>query len=727
MVRFLQEQGHFRSGASDAPAAAIRIPTGVREVIGRRLNLLSSACNAVLSLAAVIGRDFALDVLVHVDRDRGEDAILEALDEALAARVVEETAPGQYQFAHALIRMTLYDELRTGERRRLHRRAGEAVEALHRHDQESVLPELAHHFHLAGFSEDTGRTIDYATRAGQRADALLAFEEAIGFFQIALDLLERANIDDPRWRCALLLLLGEAQRKANDFPSALVTLGSAAEIARANRLFMEVARIALSYEATWRYGVRPGTSPESILEEALTCLPETEAVLCVQLTSRLARARLHVGAVAEARALVSHAIAMARVLGDPATLATSLSGMADFAWEPHESEQMLAHAEEALEAARCAGNLEIIAQAHFRRVVFALELGNIATVDADIAAMIRVHARLRQPIFILYELSLRATIALLRGELADAEQLILRATRIQPQHRSHNTDPLAILIFSLRREQGRLGEVRPLVASIVQQQRLAGIWRPGLALLHLELGDLPAARAVFDDLAADNFASLRWDARWTTCLMFLAELCAAFGDAARAEVLYGFLLPWDGRNVILGGGTGCWGSSGRFLGLLSATMARWTDAERHFADALAMNNRIGAHAALAHTRHDFAVMLLARRFPGDLERAAELLCQAQDSAQSLGLVALANHIATLAIPIASSTPAPAAPDDLTARELEVLRLLAIGRSNADIALVLKISLNTVATHVRNILAKTGCANRTEAAAYAMRHGLQTAG
>ena len=57
------------------------------------------------------------------------------------------------------------------------------------------------------------------------------------------------------------------------------------------------------------------------------------------------------------------------------------------------------------------------------------------------------------------------------------------------------------------------------------------------------------------------------------------------------------------------------------------------------------------------------------------------------------------------------------------READVLRLIAIGRSNADIATVLSISLNTVATHVRNILAKTGCANRTEAAAYAMRHGL----
>jgi DNA-binding NarL/FixJ family response regulator len=66
------------------------------------------------------------------------------------------------------------------------------------------------------------------------------------------------------------------------------------------------------------------------------------------------------------------------------------------------------------------------------------------------------------------------------------------------------------------------------------------------------------------------------------------------------------------------------------------------------------------------------------------------------------------------------------PDDLTAREVEVLRLLAIGRTNKDVSLVLAISLNTVATHVRNILNKTQCANRTEAAAYAIRCGLQRA-
>ena len=190
-------------------------------------------------------------------------------------------------------------------------------------------------------------------------------------------------------------------------------------------------------------------------------------------------------------------------------------------------------------------------------------------------------------------------------------------------------------------------------------------------------------------------------------------------------VLHRLLLPWAGRNIILGGGSGCPGSTDRFLGLLAATMARWTDAEAHFSEALAMNDRTGALAPLAHTRHDFAAMLLARGFPRDRDRAIGLLHQARDSADTLGLVGVTRKVNARLEALAAITPP--APDDLTARELEVLRLLAIGRGNADIALVLSISLNTVATHVRNIFAKTGCANRTEAATYAIRHGLQVTG
>jgi DNA-binding NarL/FixJ family response regulator len=118
-------------------------------------------------------------------------------------------------------------------------------------------------------------------------------------------------------------------------------------------------------------------------------------------------------------------------------------------------------------------------------------------------------------------------------------------------------------------------------------------------------------------------------------------------------------------------------------------------------------------------------MLLARHQPGDPEKAVELLHAALTTARDLGMRALEERITARINPgTMSPPPAPLLDlDDLSPREIEVLRLMAAGKSNREIADTLFISRHTVSTHVRNILTKTGCANRTEAAAYAMRHGL----
>jgi DNA-binding NarL/FixJ family response regulator len=475
-----------------------------------------------------------------------------------------------------------------------------------------------------------------------------------------------------------------------------------------------------------------------LLEEALDGLPDAEAALRIRVMGLLARDRLHTGVVDESRALVLRAIGMARDLGDPAALATSLAGKMDFPWQPHETEQMLADGYEMAEMAERANDLENVARAHFRCVSYLLELGDMPGAVAAAERMSRFTARLRQQIFTLFELGVKATILQMRGTLDEAERLIIQIARIKLPHQTHVTDAISMLIFSLRREQSRLRELAPMVAMFVRQNNDAATWRPGLALLYVELGDLDAARAVFTSLAADDFASLPRDGRWTTCITYLAEVCVALGDQSRASVLYHLLRPWQGRNIVMGGGAGCWGSSDRFLGLLATVEGRWTDAERHFVEALAMNQRMGALAPLAHTQCDFAEMVLKRAYPGDMARASTLLREAGEHAATLGLAAVAARVAAsrqrLADPAPKTpvpdnltvlAPKPPVPDNLTVRELEVLRLMAIGRGNAEIALVLEIGQSTVATHVHNILVKTGCANRTEAAAYAVRQGLQT--
>ena len=99
-----------------------------------------------------------------------------------------------------------------------------------------------------------------------------------------------------------------------------------------------------------------------------------------------------------------------------------------------------------------------------------------------------------------------------------------------------------------------------------------------------------------------------------------------------------------------------------------------------------MNGRIGARVALAHTQHDYAAMLLARGEAGDRERAIPLLKASLESAREIGMRALEERVAARLNELGPARPAAAANDDLTAREAEVLRLIAIGRSNADIAI-----------------------------------------
>ena len=119
VVRLLVQEGELAcEQQGKATTESLRIPEGVREAIGRRLDRLSEESNRALTVASVIGRSFSLDQLVRLIEDQTEDRLLEALEEALGARIIEELpqAVGHYQFAHALVQHTLADELSTTRR-----------------------------------------------------------------------------------------------------------------------------------------------------------------------------------------------------------------------------------------------------------------------------------------------------------------------------------------------------------------------------------------------------------------------------------------------------------------------------------------------------------------------------------------------------------------------------------------------------------------------------------
>jgi DNA-binding winged helix-turn-helix (wHTH) protein len=169
----------------------LRLSEGIKEVIGRRLSRLSEACNRTLSIAAVIGREFDVAVLEAV-ADLTENELLDALEEATRAQFVSESRDvgGRFAFMHPLIRETLYSELSSPRRVRLHRRIADVIERLAQDSPTPPLAELAYHFTQAASAGAADKAIDYAIRAGDRAADELAHEQAARLFEMALHSLE---------------------------------------------------------------------------------------------------------------------------------------------------------------------------------------------------------------------------------------------------------------------------------------------------------------------------------------------------------------------------------------------------------------------------------------------------------------------------------------------------------------------------------------------------------
>jgi tetratricopeptide (TPR) repeat protein len=203
-----------------------------------------------------------------------------------------------------------------------------------------------------------------------------------------------------------------------------------------------------------------------------------------------------------------------------------------------------------------------------------------------------------------------------------------------------------VQLFFLRTEQGRLDELVDGIKAFADQFPEMTGWRCALARAYAELDRRAEAQQELELLAPDDFADVTREPQWLASVSNLSEVVALLGDVRRAELLYQLLLPYADRCVVVPAAVTT-GSASRSLGLLATTTGRFDEATRHFEDALAMNAKIKSPLWLAHTRHDYARMLLRRDAPGDRENALELLAQSRHSAEELGLVALANSVRTL--------------------------------------------------------------------------------
>ena len=640
VVRLLLSDAGWHNAGTEGP---LRIPDEVRETIRRRLEPLGNDARLVLSVAALSGREFDERVVERVVAAQRALPVYSLLNDAVAIGVIAELPGvlGRYTFSHELVIDTLYNDLAPADRARLHRATGEVLEKLYAENLDPHLAEIAHHFVQAGPGGDCAKAIDYAARAGQRALRLLAFEEAVNWYERAVALMDASAAGDEA-RCRQLIALGNAYRRAGDFSKFSATFQRAMALARVLGDAELLARAAVGLgRAVSETGI-VNRSLVSWLEEALAQLPERDDPLRVAVLARLSVALYFDPQEESRRERVSQqAVAMARRLGDQPTLAIALMTRNFALWAPGYVEERLAVATELVRVGEAAGNLDALLDGRSWRIIDLLELGDVPAALADLESLARVADELRQPRDQWFVAVLRAMAALFAGHLDEGMRLAQQALQLGRRAETPNAEPFFLVQqFAAARERGHLHTLETAVHRCADQFPALPVWRCGLASLYSELGRPDEARQELARLAADDFSGLPRDGNWVAAMCLLAEVCADLGDAPRARVLYDLLLPYAHLNAVTALGAACYGSVSYYLGRLAATVHHLETSTRHFEAAIAMNTRMGALPFVAHAQYAYARLLL-KTAP---QQTAALLRAALATAEQLGLAQLERKI-----------------------------------------------------------------------------------
>lgn len=634
-------------GVPTSTLPRVPVPHHLRVILAERLRFLSADCRRLVAAAAVIGGEFDADVIAAIASCESvwpaDVSWAEMVEEAVGAQIIAAVpeSPGRYKFVHALIREHLYQTLDHHQRAQLHAVVGAALEK--RADRDDQLAALAYHFARGNGDGTAERSAAYARRAAEHALRSLAYEEAARLCTGGLEVLERAGAGDVSTRWRLLSTLGSASKLCADPSLSRQAYRDAMQLAReagAGELF---GRAVLGY--LWVDNSSYAT-PEAkpLLEEALSLLPAADSPLKVDLLGTLASQSLVTRdpkAQARGAALGREALAMARRCGDVMTLAQGVHHWYFTDFRPEAAGERLAAATQLIEAGGAAGELAVVLEGLHLRLPLHLEAGDRAAFDADVAVFTNHAQALRQPRWLWWMHLHDCVGALLDGRFDEAESHADEMRRVAEP----TGDPEAIhlhlaCLFTVRILQGRLHEVPDYEVTtrhIIEQSPWNTTWRAAVINGQVEIGNLDAARAGFDDMAASDFSRLSRYNHFLPTLGFLASVCCALQDERRAAQLYDLLAPFAERNLTQSALLPFMGPASRYLGMLALTQGKADEALRHFEDAVVSSAGVGARAFEILANYGLAEALIRRGGAGDVERASSILRNAIADAGKIGL------------------------------------------------------------------------------------------
>ena len=641
VLRYLVEEGLVDrdkeggwSGKGEQ-SLAMSIPEGLTDVIGRRLSRLSEECNRVSAIAAVIGREFHLDVLQRVT-DVPEDDLFAALEEAKGVGILEErSAVGagvSFRFAHAFFRQTLYDEMFAPRRIRLHQQVGRALEEVHAGRLMEHAAAMAEHFTQSTDREDLQKALEYGVMAAERSMAVYAYGEASRLLEQALQVQEVLDPDDKLKRCDLLLTLGEALMPAGEpkrvmdaiAPEAFTLAEAVSDEARASR----ACRIA--FDAIVRFGsgtmVRtpewrlwaeradryagPGTTDRVYADLRLRLLPWIE------------------GKLTEARALAIRALELARKLQDPEALYFAAEQFVISPLPPDREEERLQLVREMGQRPQSGVTSETLVLGSWLlfggRVL--LDWGDRAGAEAMWEQLSELAERTNDAGPMVQSLVARIVLAYLDGRLDEAvsaaEDLLRMAEERGAPVRGRQFASLNSILPLLH--MGRGEEAEEALAALGEAAESAGVETESLlislprALIQAHLGQTTEAREALQGLVAEP--RFEDESLYTFMLVQLLETAILLRDRELCTVLAQRLAPVAHLSSTLGAFT----CPARHLGGAAALLGEPEKARDYYRQALEEAGKIRFRPEIALTRLQLCELLL-EHYPDERAEAMEHL------------------------------------------------------------------------------------------------------
>ena len=585
MLRSLVESGRLLYDEETARWSVDRpgpleLPESVREVIARRVARLGDETREVLTLGAVVGRSFEVELLLRmVAVTEGE--LLDRLEAAVAASLLEEAADGsgRFRFVHALVNQTLYESLGQTRRARMHRRVAEALEDLYGADSEERVGELALHWRLAGTAGDPRKAGLYASRAGRRALVSLAPAEAVTLFSDALKLLGPVEDDE---RCRALIGLGRAQQLAGD-AAYRETLLDASRIASALEDCELAAGSALANTRGFTSAIGELDEPRvDAIERALQLDDRSDPGRRPQLLALESQELLYEHDRTRRHTLAKEAIALAGEIGNPRVRARVLQHAFHGLWSPDMAAMRSGLAEDLLASAKATEDRAEEFWAYYLLMQVSLETCAFTRAQDARDRVQELAAALGQP-----TLSWVARVAVasweqVRGNFTTAERLARQALEIG--YSAGQPDALQVYGENralIRVYQGRGGEqLIELSRQAARAHPRMGVWDASTAQYESRFGSTGAATAILENAAENRLEQVGWDLLRLTALAFYADAAARVNSLEVAALTHELLTPW--RDQFVWSGVSGYGHVRMWLAITAAMLGRDREADDDF-------------------------------------------------------------------------------------------------------------------------------------------------